>query len=346
MKQTKKQDKRYINIPESYTRRQLNALYREIPLKDTTSRMLRKYFNAMANLYGVITLEKAYEIISEQSPTLVSKEEFLAFAEIARHECEDYYILCNEEIYKDGKTGAFLEREIIDSTLFGTDADLYIQVKQSQKDKPYYIPAKKEFLLYDDPFYCDTTPEVAELKSYLLEQFNLTDEQETALFIEILYSSRYPGAGFTDVMKRMNALELKFPTEQDLEEFAELHQAFHNNTRMQCNRGYTPKELAAMYPKESSEPKSLSFGPNIRKSIIEGTINVNELRQSVLTMKMPSEALRFSILKEIYDAEKEAKKNAPKPQKVGRNDPCPCGSGKKYKRCCGRSCLTSAEKNV
>ena len=26
---------------------------------------------------------------------------------------------------------------------------------------------------------------------------------------------------------------------------------------------------------------------------------------------------------------------APAP-KVGRNDPCPCGSGKKYKKCCGR----------
>ena len=23
-------------------------------------------------------------------------------------------------------------------------------------------------------------------------------------------------------------------------------------------------------------------------------------------------------------------------EKVGRNDPCPCGSGKKYKRCCGK----------
>jgi preprotein translocase subunit SecA len=23
-------------------------------------------------------------------------------------------------------------------------------------------------------------------------------------------------------------------------------------------------------------------------------------------------------------------------RKVGRNDPCPCGSGKKYKHCCGR----------
>ena len=31
----------------------------------------------------------------------------------------------------------------------------------------------------------------------------------------------------------------------------------------------------------------------------------------------------------------------PKPKKakaiVGRNDPCPCGSGKKYKKCCGAS---------
>src|SRR5208283_5062898 len=23
--------------------------------------------------------------------------------------------------------------------------------------------------------------------------------------------------------------------------------------------------------------------------------------------------------------------------KIGRNDPCPCGSGKKYKRCCGQA---------
>ena len=26
-----------------------------------------------------------------------------------------------------------------------------------------------------------------------------------------------------------------------------------------------------------------------------------------------------------------------KGKKIGRNDPCPCGSGKKYKKCCGRN---------
>ena len=30
------------------------------------------------------------------------------------------------------------------------------------------------------------------------------------------------------------------------------------------------------------------------------------------------------------------KKQPRKVQKIGRNDPCPCGSGKKYKQCCGR----------
>lgn len=76
----------YIDFPEPYKRRELNAKYREIPLKDTTSRQLRKYFNAMANLYGIIPLRKAYEIISSQSPKLVTRDEFLAFSEIARHE--------------------------------------------------------------------------------------------------------------------------------------------------------------------------------------------------------------------------------------------------------------------
>ena len=40
--------------------------------------------------------------------------------------------------------------------------------------------------------------------------------------------------------------------------------------------------------------------------------------------------------KELY---KEQKKSGTivKGHKVGRNDPCPCGSGKKYKKCCGKN---------
>ena len=39
--------------------------------------------------------------------------------------------------------------------------------------------------------------------------------------------------------------------------------------------------------------------------------------------------------KELYLEQKKSG-TVVKPHKVGRNDPCPCGSGKKYKYCCGR----------
>ena len=40
-------------------------------------------------------------------------------------------------------------------------------------------------------------------------------------------------------------------------------------------------------------------------------------------------------LKELYREAKKANTIVKGP-KIGRNDPCPCGSGKKYKKCCGK----------
>lgn len=39
--------------------------------------------------------------------------------------------------------------------------------------------------------------------------------------------------------------------------------------------------------------------------------------------------------RELYREQKRSK-TVVKGEKIGRNDPCPCGSGKKYKKCCGR----------
>ena len=39
--------------------------------------------------------------------------------------------------------------------------------------------------------------------------------------------------------------------------------------------------------------------------------------------------------KELYK-EQKASGTIRNEKKIGRNDPCPCGSGKKYKKCCGK----------
>ena len=48
---------------------------------------------------------------------------------------------------------------------------------------------------------------------------------------------------------------------------------------------------------------------------------------------------------DIYDDEKKKEivtayrrsRTVVKEKKIGRNEPCPCGSGKKYKHCCGKN---------
>ena len=41
-------------------------------------------------------------------------------------------------------------------------------------------------------------------------------------------------------------------------------------------------------------------------------------------------------LKKLYKEQKEST-TIRKEKKIGKNDPCPCGSGKKYKKCCGKN---------
>jgi preprotein translocase subunit SecA len=38
--------------------------------------------------------------------------------------------------------------------------------------------------------------------------------------------------------------------------------------------------------------------------------------------------------KRMHDRESNTVKNE---KTIGRNDPCPCSSGKKYKKCCGKN---------
>lgn len=321
-----------VTLPEIYSRRKLNALYREIPLKDTTSRLLRKYFNAMANLYGIIPLRKAYEIISAQCRHPVSKEEFLSFSEIARHECEEYCLLGADELYPGRKQTAPLNREIIDITLVDGDLNAYQEMRHSQGGKPYYIPDKAELLAFDDPFYCAPTPAADDLSQFIERRLCLKHDRAAALLAELVYAARCLDAGISEVMARLESLGIHFRHRRDAERFCTLYQEFHNHMRIQCNRGYTPEELLSMQLSEARVPKSRSLGSNPQKALADGTIEAKILEEGLLDLPFHNEQLRQTPLRENAVSSGKTVHSI----KVGRNDLCPCGSGKKYKKCCGR----------
>ncbi len=59
--------------------------------------------------------------------------------------------------------------------------------------------------------------------------------------------------------------------------------------------------------------------------------NLNKPVISPASILYSSNVFSQIMVKEVRKEEKEAE---PKIERVGRNDPCPCGSGKKYKKCC------------
>lgn len=321
-----------IPFPECYDRRRLNALYRQIPMKDTTSRMLRKYFNAMANLYGIIPLSKAWEIVHSQCPRMVTEAEFFAFAKIARHECEDYYILGAHEVYTDEKRTAFSQYEIIGVDLFGILGDLYYPTKECQEGKPYYIPEKQELLRYADSFYWEAAPAEAKLAKYCAKTLKMSQDDISTLLLTINDKVRY--LNVDNRLPNMDVFGVTFASEKQLNDFWDLFREISNNGRMQCNRGHTPMELLEMAPPEERIPKAMTLGPNIRKAITGGEVDANVFRRQIFTMDLPSEELRLDLLRQITELEET---NHPPKISVSRNAPCPCGSGRKYKNCCGKT---------
>ena len=75
-----------------------------------------------------------------------------------------------------------------------------------------------------------------------------------------------------------------------------------------------------------------------------------QIRQEYSQRSVPNPYANYSTTRDTYPGESAQRQaaqsvNRPAPQrqpakagpKIGRNDPCPCGSGKKYKNCCGKN---------
>jgi len=98
-------------------------------------------------------------------------------------------------------------------------------------------------------------------------------------------------------------------------------------------RGYAQQNPLLVYKKEGFE-----MFQNLMGRIEEETLAILFRIQIAAPEKM--ETLQRSREQRLtFSGGGEPPRRAPaqrSPEKVGRNSPCPCGSGKKFKKCCGR----------
>ena len=93
-------------------------------------------------------------------------------------------------------------------------------------------------------------------------------------------------------------------------------------------RGLAQRDPVVEYRMEGFEMFDAMIG-SIREDTIKMLLTVQ--------IKTQEEVKREQVAKPLVAKGDGSEKPQPaRAQKVGRNDPCPCGSGKKYKKCCGR----------
>ncbi|MFA6973140.1 MAG: preprotein translocase subunit SecA [Parcubacteria group bacterium] len=110
-------------------------------------------------------------------------------------------------------------------------------------------------------------------------------------------------------------------------------------------RGYGQRDPLIEYKREAFGMFS-HLMENVRSSIVHTIFKINvvaapqtEAQPKNLQFKGAAEEVeQFGAAKEADTNQKSEAKQMPIINKdnVGRNDPCPCGSGKKYKNCCGK----------
>ena len=106
-------------------------------------------------------------------------------------------------------------------------------------------------------------------------------------------------------------------------------------------RGYGQKDPLQEYKREAYELFE-DLLARIREQTLAYLFRVQVVQEEVV-QRMEEERryrrmrLRYSRGEEKEGVEEERPRQKPiRRRKIGRNDPCPCGSGKKYKKCCGR----------
>ena len=75
----------------------------------------------------------------------------------------------------------------------------------------------------------------------------------------------------------------------------------------------------------------------VREEVLQKIFRIQLAREEdVAEMEARQHQQKMSMNRSDEDENQVKKPTIREEDKVGRNDPCPCGSGKKYKKCCGK----------
>ena len=199
---------------------------------------------------------------------------------------------------------------------------------RQQMDKDFYIPSAQQIDEICRIGYEASSSAYKKLESFFTKKLKFSYEQAVTWCLQV-WANSYEGESPSKIINKMTEANIEFE-EKMINELLELLVAAHNNTRMKENRGYKPSEMARKMPIDKMPtivPASSKAATILKDAVpqlqamgvpVDLNGNTDVIQTTMFPKGMNEEPIR--VEKKIYP-----------------NDPCPCGSGKKYKKCCGKN---------
>lgn len=274
---------------------------------------MKKCLDILAVLYAVAPVEILLNLYRQHKSYEIEREELLEIFSMIPEEANPCKLVGERVIYK----------EVLRDKL-------YLAIEKHQEGKQFYIPTRAEIEDYAERKYFSAEPSYRKMGQFLERVLGM-DGDEADFTLYELFQKLGIGANPHDVIDDLQEAGVIFPDEESVYKFIGLVMELNNNTRMVVHRGHKPCEMGRA-----------EFGKNRQNgqmpTIIPGSSHAAKLLQEG---KEELKRMGFGIdldanAREIPSAVFANGTMQMRTRKVYPNDPCPCGSGKKYKKCCGR----------
>ena len=209
--------------------------------------------------------------------------------------------------------------------------DRYKNLLDIQAGKDFYIPNAQEVLDYARNLYLSQEPAYQNFREFLQHEIRMTYDEADAEALEIWDKIQFD-IDFTEIVQYIIDVYEDLLDDTKIEEIIQLLQEVNNNTRMRIHRGHTPNEMMRKGMEEGRFSQRPIVVPgstetaNLLKSASE------ELKEMGICVDFDSNA---AIVPNNSSQNNVSGQVANSFKKIYPNDPCPCGSGKKFKKCCG-----------
>lgn len=160
------------------------------------------------------------------------------------------------------------------------------------------------------PVFYISNPHSDQLKGFMMRKLGYNEELAEAKIQWLWYAIQMNENPMSAIV---SAIDTKVLSMQELQEVVGIAVNYCNDCPRWFLKGHSSTEASALLGRGESvkTPPRIVAGPTMKAAGMDITPEMQKMVDGM-----------------FYDTFSGTK--------IGRNDPCPCGSGKKYKKCCGR----------